>query len=111
MRLSSYIFAAALALSLIPAAHAAGPTPDEIKKAFLAGKTEELEKGLADLKDSAVPLEDNPDITYIRQAFADARPSWWPTIKTGRTQNFAPKIWNRTLNASFDPSAKNSIET
>lgn len=99
---------ALLAPTTAPAA--ANVSTAVVTQAFLEGKINELEAALGNIKDASVAAADRADLNYIRMAVGDDRPVWWKQIKTGRTVNFRPMLWGRTLAATFDPASKMGVE-
>jgi hypothetical protein len=97
---------AALVLAIPAAAFAADPVyaPAEIKKAFMDGDITTLEKGLASLKDAAVPAADRADIAYIRKCVSENRPAWFTQAKANRTFNINVTVFGRNQSFAFDPS-------
>lgn len=107
---------AILLLGLIPRAACAEPATqaslhDQLVTLYLDGKWDDLNalliaqaRGLAALG----PVE-KADVDYIRRAVSDGRPSWWKLCKGGKPVRFRPLVWGRSLNASYAPGEKETI--
>jgi len=77
----------------------------QITDKYLAAQWDTLPADLAKSKDIAAMSKDQQaDVTYIRQALADGRPAWWDAVKQGKKLNLQTKIWQKTLNTTWDPS-------
>ncbi len=78
---------------------------------FMEGQWDDLERDLAAAKEiPGLSPAQKSDLTYIRKSLADARQPWRKQAKLGKTFNFKPVVWGRPLIASFDPTAKASVQ-
>ena len=92
-----------------PATVPTGEAVSAVATAFLDGKIDELEAGLASVKDAGLAPADKTQMTYIRQAVADDRGTWWKQIKAGKPASFRPVVWGRPIAATFDPAGKDGV--
>ena len=80
---------------------------------YMNCKSDEVEALQAELKKSnrelALKPAEEPDVNYVRQALAESRPAWWNVLKSGKKQPIHPAVFDRTLNATFDPTLKGGV--
>ena len=77
----------------------------QITDKYTASQWDTLPPDLAKTRDiAAMTKEEQADVAYIRQALADGRPAWWDAVKQGKKLNLQTKIWQKTLNTTWDPS-------
>jgi hypothetical protein len=50
------------------------------------------------------------DVLYIRKAFGQYRPSWWPKTKSSGNVTFTARIWNRDFKANYVPSGAIGVQ-
>ena len=95
-----------------PAASSPGDLYDRIAGAYMKGEWDQLEKELAASPKELAALSQaqQSDVAYVRQALAECRPAWWKQCKAGRKVLIRPTVWDRTLNATYDPNGKGGIE-
>ena len=55
---------------------------------------------------AAMTKDQQADITYIRQAIAEGRPSWWNTVKQNKKTQITTRLWQRSFTATWDPALK-----
>ncbi|HSI32637.1 MAG: hypothetical protein ACAI43_14040 [Phycisphaerae bacterium] len=109
------LLALAVALSL-PTRAADAPQAglyEQIVEQYMTGKWEDLDALLKSrVKEfNALPAPQKLDVTYVKQSLAESRPAWWNTVKPGKKVNFRATVWTRTMDLTFDPAMKNSVET
>ena len=112
----------ALSLTVLPnLLHAANtePTPppattlyDRVVEAYLTDKWDELDVMLnAQANDLAtLTAPQAADVSYIRQALVECRPTWWAQSKKHSKFLFHPVIWERPFDVIFDPDSKTSLQ-
>jgi hypothetical protein len=72
---------------------------------YSAAKWDALPADLAKTKDiNGMTKDQQADVAYIRQAVTEGRPAWWETLKQGKKTNIQTKLWQKTLNATWDPA-------
>jgi hypothetical protein len=50
-----------------------------------------------------LPAAEKTDASAIAAATAECHPAWWKLCKAGKKIAFHPTVWNRRLDADFDP--------
>jgi hypothetical protein len=110
-----------IALFLIAIQLARGAEPstgqilhDRIVKEYLESQWDQAAADLATLPRTPSTNTTRPsaqsDLDYIHKTLAECRPPWWKQIKAGKKMNFRPSVWGRTQSATYDPTAKISIQ-
>jgi hypothetical protein len=77
----------------------------QILDKYIAAKWDTLATDLAKTKDiNAMTKDQQADVAYVKQAVADGRPAWWDSLKQGRKTIIQTRIWQKTLNLTWDPA-------
>jgi hypothetical protein len=94
-------------------APASGEPYHRLLDAYMGGKWDEVERMFSGSgrELQAIPVSERPKVNYMRESLAEGRPPWWRRSKAGEKFEFAPNVWGRVVNFTFDPGAKFPVQS
>jgi hypothetical protein len=99
-----------------PAAPATSSSTDPhaaLLTAYTGGKWDDIDQMLSTKSKELSALTDpkqKADVSYVRQAVAECRPTWWKACKAGKRTTFKPVVWGRSMDAVYEPGAKVNVQ-
>ena len=102
-------FLSALIPALLASPAFAADTPafvSDLTTDYMNGNWDAVESALKDHAKEipTLPAQQRADVTTISSAFSECHQSWWKLCKGGKKFAFRPVVWNRRLDADYQPT-------